>query len=153
MNDSDIVWRASPSQLINLPSFIFCPLGILAGLAAATFNPWFLIAAGLPALHLLYRVMLVHSEHYELSTERLRIYNGIFSQEINELELYRVKDYVATRSLLYRCFNLSDLTLATSDRTHPVIVLQAIKNEKAVREQLRNFVETLRQLRGVREFD
>lgn len=153
MNDSTLIWKATPSQLINTPSFILCPIGMIGGLIASMISPWFLLIAGVAGLHLVYRIMIVSNERYELSSERLKIYTGIFNQEINEIELYRIKDYVSKSNLFYRCFNLSNVKLVTSDRSHPEVTLKAIKNGVNVQQMMRGFVETLRSSRGVREID
>jgi hypothetical protein len=69
------------------------------------------------------------------------------------LELYRVRDYRLEQPFLLRLFSLSILTLTTSDKTHPIVVLRAIPRGEELREQMRTYVEEARMRRGVREID
>ncbi|MFP6865400.1 MAG: hypothetical protein VCA35_05620, partial [Roseibacillus sp.] len=48
---------------------------------------------------------------------------------------------------------LGNIELETSDRTHPKPVLTAIRDAVEVREQLRKYVEILRDEKRVREVD
>ncbi|NIP97108.1 MAG: PH domain-containing protein [Akkermansiaceae bacterium] len=97
--------------------------------------------------------LVVRCQRYEVTTQRLRLVEGVLNQRIDEVELYRVKDTQILRPVLLRVFGLGNLQLETSDRTHPKPVLAAIKNATEVREQLRKHVETLRDQKRVREVD
>ena len=74
---------------------------------------------------------------YELTTQRLKIHRGILTRRLEEVELYRVKDYVLEQPLFLRLLGLGNLTLVSSDATTPSIVLRAIAGVAALREQLR----------------
>ena len=90
---------------------------------------------------------------YQLTTQRLRIRRGILTRRLDELELYRVKDYVLEQPLLLRLVGLGNLTLVSSDATTPTVILQAIAGAEGVRELLRNAVQTERDRKRVRELD
>ena len=55
---------------------------------------------------------------YELNSERLKIKKGILSQNIEETELYRVKDYSIFKPFFLRLFGLGHLVLTTSDKNN-----------------------------------
>lgn len=153
--DSQKVWEGQPSQKTNIPTFITCTL-LAAGiifLGLASTQPLIGWAAGLPALYLLWSFLDTWCEHYILTEERLILRTGVLSQRIDELELYRVKDYVLRKPFFLRLVGLGSITLVTSDRTNPVLMLRAIENSEAVKSMLREQVENLRRIRGVREFD
>jgi len=69
------------------------------------------------------------------------------------VELYRVKDTRIVRPIWLRVFDLGNIELETSDRTHPKPVLTAIGDAIEVREHLRKYVEILRDEKRVREVD
>ena len=90
---------------------------------------------------------------FEFTSERLRIYEGILNQEINEVELYRVKDTRLEKPFWLRIFGLSNIVLQTSDRSLPEVNIRAVRNGIEIREKLRKQVETLRDKKRVREVD
>ncbi|MBT6398369.1 MAG: PH domain-containing protein [Verrucomicrobia bacterium] len=90
---------------------------------------------------------------FEFTSERLRIYEGILNQKINEVELYRVKDTRLEKPFWLRIFGLSNIVLQTSDRSLPEVNIRAVRNGIEIREKLRKQVETLRDKKRVREVD
>ena len=72
---------------------------------------------------------------------------------MDELELYRVKDYRLENPFFLRMFSLGNIVLETSDRSSPVVRINAIQNAEELREKIRNCVETRRDQKGVREVD
>ena len=132
------VWLGTPSQVINLGSFIL--LGLFF---------WLVI----PLFIILWKWLVVKNMKYELTTERLRMRHGVFNKKLDELELYRVRDYKLDQPFFLRIFSLGNIIMQTSDRTHPTVVIQAIADAENLREQLRTYVEACRTRKGVRELD
>jgi uncharacterized membrane protein YdbT with pleckstrin-like domain len=132
------VWEGTPSQVVNLGTFIF---GILL---------FFLV---IPLFYALWKWLVVKNIKYELTSQRLKTHSGVFNKHTNELELYRVKDYKLIRPFFLRIFSLGNVELETSDRSNPTVTIRAIPDAEAVRENLRSIVEKLRRDRGVREVD
>ena len=90
---------------------------------------------------------------YELSTERFIEKTGVLSQKIQEIELYRVRDYTIHKPFIMRLFGLGNLTLVTSDKSSPRIHLKAISNVENVRDMFRKQVEESRKKTGTKEVD
>lgn len=90
---------------------------------------------------------------FEFTSERIRIYEGILNQQINEVELYRVKDTRIVKPVWLRAFGLSNIVLQTSDRSLPEVNIRAVRNGIEIREKLRKQVEILRDKKRVREVD
>jgi uncharacterized membrane protein YdbT with pleckstrin-like domain len=132
------VWLGTPSQVINLGSFIL--LGLFF---------WLVI----PLFVILWKWLVVKNMKYELTTERLRLRHGVFNKKLDELELYRVRDYKLDQPFFLRIFSLANIILQTSDRSHPTVIIQAIPDAETLREQLRTYVEACRTRKGVRELD
>ena len=72
---------------------------------------------------------------------------------MDELELYRVRDYKFDQPIFLRLFGLGNITLQTSDQATPVVIIRAIRDGEALREQIRTAVEDCRVKKRVREVD
>jgi uncharacterized membrane protein YdbT with pleckstrin-like domain len=95
----------------------------------------------------------VKATQYELTTERLIIKRGIFSKQIDELELYRVKDTQLEKHWPAHLFGLGDIRLLTSDMTTPELLMPGIDGAVELREDIRRCVEERREAKRVREID
>ena len=73
----ETIWRGTSSQMKNLGLFILCGLFC-----------WLIV----PIFIALARYLQTKNKIYELTTERLKITEGVFSKVTDTLELYRVKD-------------------------------------------------------------
>ena len=128
----NLVWKGRPSQLTNILVYIFFF--------------WTIIIP-------LYRYLKTRFTIFELTSDRFRTKIGILSQKVDELELYRVRDYEVFKPFLLRLCGLGNLTLITSDKTHPKIEMKAIKNPEIVLELFRKNVEISRKKTGTKEVD
>lgn len=157
MNEETSFWKGSPSQWLNLGPFAvgtFLMAGIAVGsIFAGPFFPFVLAALILPLLYMLWRYLLVRTEVFELTSERLRVTSGVINQKIDEVELYRVKDSVMIRPWWMRLTGLASIVLETSDRSMPVVEIPAIHGGAELRELLRKHVELQRDRKRVREMD
>jgi hypothetical protein len=72
---------------------------------------------------------------------------------MDELELYRVRDYKFDQPIFLRLFGLGNITLHTSDKSDVVVTIRAIPNGEQLHEQLRSAVEACRIQKRVREVD
>ena len=153
MSDETVVWKGRPSQLLNALPFTLCVLVDLALIGGAFVSPFLLLLTIFPLIYLVWTYLKVHCRVFELTSERLRLYEGVLNQEIDEIELYRVKDTTITRPFLQRIFGLSSISLKTSDRTYPEVHIPAIKDGMEVREKIRSHVEAVRDSKRVREVD
>jgi len=152
------IWTGHTSAWTFFGYFLFC-LILAAAIVAGT---WFYFAdygwmplglLALPVVMVIVRWWMNRSTSYELTSQRLKIHRGIFNRRLEEIELYRVKDYVMDRPLFLRMLGLGNLTLITSDATTHTVVLAAIPNVAWVREQLRTQVQAERDRKRVREVD
>ena len=157
MTQENSFWKGSPSQWLNLGPFTAALLGaggIVIGAAfSGPFFPFVLIALVLPAAYMLWRYLVVRTEIFELTSERLRVTSGIINQKIDEIELYRIKDSQMVRPWWMRLTGLATIVLQTSDRTMPHLEIPAIRGGEEVRELLRKHVELERDRKRVRETD
>jgi len=153
-NAEQSVWKGRPSQVVNYPVFAACFL--VAGallVVGANLSGYISLGAIVPVAIAGWKWLVVRCMGYEITSQRLCLLEGVLNQNIDEIELYRVKDTRILRPVWLRVFGLGNLQLETSDRTHPKPVLTAIKGATDVREQLRKYVEILRDQKRVREVD
>ncbi len=153
MNEENSFWKGTPSQWLNLCPFALCLLlsgGILFG---GLFFPPAFIALFIPLAYMVWRYLLVRTQVFELTSERLRITTGIINQHIDEVELYRIKDSRMVRPWWMRLTGLASIELETSDRSMPALVIPAIHGGAQLRELLRKHVEIQRDRKRVRELD
>jgi membrane protein YdbS with pleckstrin-like domain len=159
------LWRGHPSQILNLGIYTFWGLILIVTLAAvvalveteACSQEWGLIIFGGVALIALINAAVayvhLHAIAYVVTTQRVRVISGIFSKDIQEIELFRVKDTMANQSFFLRLFGLGTITILSGDERQPRVVLNGVPRAIELREKLREEVMTLRQRFGVREVD
>ena len=87
---------------------------------------------------------------YMLSEDRLFISVGLFSIKDDEVLLYRVRDIDTQRTLWQRLFGVGTVTVMSSDKTMPVLVLKNIKDPVMVKELIHKQVEEMKIQRRVR---
>ncbi|MDO5400876.1 MAG: PH domain-containing protein [Eubacteriales bacterium] len=87
---------------------------------------------------------------YALSEDRLFLSQGLLSIRDDELLLYRVRDIQTSRSLWQRIFGVGTVTVLSSDKSSPTLVLKNIKDPLAVKEQLHTQVEEMKIRRRMR---
>src|SRR5262245_56167885 len=92
----EVVWSGSPSQIVNLPAFVVCFLLC-----------WLLV----PIFVAFWKWLVVRNTRYELTTERLKLREGVLNKVFNEVELYRVRDYRAEQPWYLRPFSLGHVIM------------------------------------------
>lgn len=87
---------------------------------------------------------------YALSEDRLFISVGFLNIRDDEILLYRVRDIDTQRSLFQRLFGVGTVTVMSSDKTMPTLVLKNIKDPVFVKELIHKQVEEMKIKRRVR---
>lgn len=87
---------------------------------------------------------------YSLSEDRLFISEGFLTIRDDEILLYRVRDIDTSRTLWQRIFGVGTVTVISSDRTMPTLVLKNIKDPLMVKELIHKQVEEMKIKRRVR---
>ena len=81
---------------------------------------------------------------YALSEDRLFLSVGFLNIRDEELLLYRVRDISSSRTLGQRMLGVGTITVTSSDKTTPSLVLKNIKHPLEVKEMLHRQVEDIR---------
>jgi uncharacterized membrane protein YdbT with pleckstrin-like domain len=148
------LWKGHTSQWVHFWYYFFCLLLAAAAIGGIPFTAGLsAIGLALPVILWVARWWITKSTSYELTSQRLKIGTGILNRKLDELELFRVKDYAMDQPLFLRLVGLGNLTLVTSDASTPTVAIRAIANVEAVREKLRNAVQAERDRKRVREMD
>ncbi|MFL6515605.1 MAG: PH domain-containing protein [Chthoniobacterales bacterium] len=159
------VWRGTSSQWKNagayfiwgLASVILICISVILWRAAtgglAMIVPFLPLLLIVPLVAVVSRYLQTKSRVFELTTERLKVTEGVFSKVTDTLELYRVKDIETRQPFLQRMVGVENVQLNTSDASNPSLLLDAIPCTVSLADQIRNQVETMRQQKRVREID
>ncbi|MYH63203.1 MAG: PH domain-containing protein [Caldilineaceae bacterium SB0675_bin_29] len=86
---------------------------------------------------------------YELTTQRVRLIRGLLGRSYHEIELVRVRDTSVTQHLGERALNVGDVTITSTDQSHPQFTLHNIKNPMDVRELIRKATNQEKQRHGL----
>ena len=164
-----IIFRGGPSQVVNYNIFAICFVMFLATIFAPSFynnflaetypdikNSYLLISKLMFFVPIIWAFIVwlkVRCHRYIITTERLKEEDGVFSKTTEELELFRVKDITLIEPFTLRLFGCGNIVLDTSDKSTPIVVLDAIKGGRGVLDILRANVAIMRQRKGVREVD
>ena len=87
---------------------------------------------------------------YRLSEDRLFLSVGFLNIRDDEILLYRVRDIATRRSLWQRLFGVGTVTVMSSDKTMPTLVLENVKDPMMVKELIHQQVEEMKIRRRVR---
>ena len=159
----ETVWRGSVSQWKNFGFFVVQVLFVAVivilfvvgrrSSEVSNFAPYILILLAVPIFIAGKRYLQTKCRVYELTSERLKMNEGVFSKVTDTLELYRVKDIETRQPFIYRLCGIENVQLNTSDASSPFVLIQAIPHQVGLADKIRNQVEIIRQQKGVREID
>ncbi|HVU02599.1 MAG TPA: PH domain-containing protein [Polyangiaceae bacterium] len=91
---------------------------------------------------------------YKVTTRRVIVERGMLSKRLEQIDAYRIKDYVVERPLGQRILGTGNLFLMTMDSTTPRLELRGLKTDVvALYDRLRAAAESDRARRGVRIVD
>jgi membrane protein YdbS with pleckstrin-like domain len=135
---------------IKIFPIILCAIAFL--LLSWRYFPGFIWLSFFSIVLAAYRFIYIRSIKYQISAEIIRITRGIFFKRIDQVELFRVKDYILTRSFLLQVFGLMDLELKSTDPVNPVIWLRGIPYSDLV-DTIRAHVQETRQHNRIYEIN
>jgi uncharacterized membrane protein YdbT with pleckstrin-like domain len=133
-NGETVLWQGAPSQWQNFGWFLSCLLVLPIPVA---FWKW----------------LVISNTRITLTKERLRVRTGVFSKQNEDVELYRIKDWTLREPLNQRIFGKGTVLVMSSDRTAPELALTWISKPEDFVENLRRAVESVRDVKRVRELD
>ena len=141
-SDEKFYWtvRGSIADLKYHPVVWLCFLGMIISFIPAVQHGWLdvwwwvlvaLLLGWLPAIY----CKRIYTT-YTLTNRRLIIISGIFTKDVDEIELFRVADSTCKQSLIDMWANLGTITVVSTDRTG-TIIMRKIPYPNQVRDNLR----------------
>lgn len=131
----EVLWEGNSSHALNFWLHVAC---------------WLFCWLIVPIFISLWKILENRSRVYQLTSERLRITEGIFSKRTDQLELYRVKDQTFIQPFMLRLFGKGNIVLNTTDATTPTVTLEGIPANPELRDRLRGAVEACRDRKRAR---
>lgn len=109
------------------------------------------LTLGLAALYFFVRQK---SRHYRVTTERIVVESGLFSKRMDQIDIYRINDFVVERPFTQRLMGTGNILLNAMDASTPQMRLEGLKTDvRELYEALRKATETEKRRRGVRVVD
>ncbi len=87
---------------------------------------------------------------YALSEDRLFLKRGFLNVSQDEVVLYRVRDLRVRISLWQRIFGVGTVTVVSTDKSIPELVLKNIRQPNEVKELIHEYVEKMKIARRMR---
>jgi hypothetical protein len=118
---------------------------------------WCLIASGFVMVYCFIKIILgflnIMLTRYSVCSDQLTVRNfESFGYLEQRAELYRIVDFARHTPVLGMAFGFTNITLKSTDRSTPVILLKGIRKGDSLLDLLRNETERCRQIKGIREF-
>jgi hypothetical protein len=95
------------------------------------------------------RPFLSLRHYYQITTERVRISEGLLGKEREDVELVRIQDIDHKQSLTERALNMGDIFIISHDASKPEAILRNVTDPQAVHEILRRAVLKARKKHGM----
>jgi uncharacterized membrane protein YdbT with pleckstrin-like domain len=102
----------------------------------------------------LYYYLRARGVRYRVTNQRVIVERGLFGKRLDQIDTYRIHDYVVDRPFLQRIMGTGNVLLMSVDRSTPAVQLRGLKVDVvALYESLRRATEEQKRARGVRVLD
>jgi membrane protein YdbS with pleckstrin-like domain len=110
---------------------------------------FFIVGLALPLIP----VLMAKTVRYRITNYRIDYERGLFSKDIDTLELWHVDDIHLHQSLVDRILGLGIITIESHDETMPKLVLHGLPKPMQLYESLKQRVIAVKRQRGVIKVD
>jgi uncharacterized membrane protein YdbT with pleckstrin-like domain len=151
METNDIQLRPTAIfALIKILPLILLTAGLL--FLAWELSPLFIFFGIFTTGIALYRYVYIRNLVYLITFQYVRISKGIFFKRVDQVEMYRIKDYIITQPPVLQLFRLMNVTLKSTDRENPVIWLRGIPRSDLI-DEIRGRVQEARKHNQIYEIN
>ncbi|RFZ85267.1 PH domain-containing protein [Mucilaginibacter terrenus] len=98
------------------------------------------------------KLLVIRSNRYLIGKDRIRSSRGILFKRMDELEMYRIKDYIITQPPLLQLFGLMNVILKSTDLETPTLKLMGIPSSDLI-DTIRKRVQIARQNNRIYEIN
>jgi len=149
-----------PNDILIRPAFVYAflrtlPVTVLALaflLLAWFLSPSFILFSIAACGTAWYRLLYIRCYRYLVTPEFITIRRGIFFKRTDQVELFRVKDYIITRPFLFQLFGLMNLILKSTDLENSTLVMNGIPCSD-ITDTIRERVQQARQRNHIVELN
>jgi uncharacterized membrane protein YdbT with pleckstrin-like domain len=89
------------------------------------------------AVKLAWHVLVLRSHRYRVSNQRIVLESGVFSKQIDEIDMRTVEDIEFKQRFLQRLLGIGEILIVGSDRTEGRVRLLGVEKPREVREMIR----------------
>lgn len=82
-------------------------------------------------------LMRIRSTEYTITNQRILIEHGILSKSLNEIDLRTIDDTQFYQAFISRLLGIGNVTLISTDKEEPVLVLHNVPDPRNLRETIR----------------
>ncbi len=105
-------------------------------------------------LYALFAWIAAKAVHYKITSQRVVVEHGLFSKRLEQIDLYRVVDYIVDRPFGQRMVGTGNLILQAMDKSTPELTMTGLPTDVVrLYEDLRRATEQEKRKRGVRLMD
>lgn len=153
-----VYFEGSPALRGSLGRLLLCGLlaaGLIVGAVVLRAQGWWVPLAGvvLAIAVVAMPIILIRSVRYRITNYRIDYERGVFSKDIDTLELWHVEDLSFHQSLMDRILCVGGITVVSHDAATPRLLLRALPNPRPVFETLKQRIITVKSQRGVIKID
>jgi membrane protein YdbS with pleckstrin-like domain len=132
-------WRAFFGRLFLAVLFPVAALAVMAFTSASPGLKRVVLIAGLALGLILFLVVVVkrYSLLYRLSSQRLFVYRGLISRQVEELELFRVRDIDVKQNFWERILGYGRMTIFSTDATTPKFEVKGLARPLKLKDTIR----------------
>jgi len=144
INQDDVVEVLKPSAIYAFTSVL--PLMILTFITlflAVAYLKVLVFVSLITAVLAFYRFLYIKLMSYTITKQTITVRTGIVARKFDNLELFRVKDYMVNQSVFERIFGLMTVSLHTTDLSTRNLEMKGIPLSD-ITEQIRDLVQEVR---------
>jgi uncharacterized membrane protein YdbT with pleckstrin-like domain len=147
--NNELLLRPSVSYaLLKILPLIMLSLVFL--LLAWNLSPFFLFFSFAVLGTAWYRLLYIRSHTWLITPEFIRMSRGIFFKRTEQLEIYRIKDYIITQPFMLRLLNIMNVVLKGTDPENPVVLMMGIPSSDLI-DSIRQYVQEARKDNNIYE--
>ena len=144
INQTDVVEILRPSPIYAFASvFPLLGLSVISLFFAVTFFNLLAFVSLITIILAAYRYLYINKTRYTITKETITVRTGIIARKFDNLELYRIKDYVVEQSFFERVFGLMTINLHTTDISTINLKIQGVPLSN-ITEKIRDLVQNAR---------
>jgi len=142
INNTSLVIK--PSQFLNIGYYLATMVSLYFGVL-----PLVILSVCLTG----WKVLETHCTSWTLNHDDIIEKKGVLNINTNQIHYFRIKDVTLYQPLLYRLVGIFKLTIVTSDKTKPLVLMNGIYRGKLRMETFKMLATSTRNEMGVKEFD